>query len=162
MPVPQLANMLPVFGVVLPAGSSFQGGTANAKLSFAGPVEALVTNGTLGVSNTHLTGFDLGSKMSTIQKLAGSKAGRDTDIQTLAATVHMAPDGSTIEDIKFVALAMLGAKGDTGVPFTIEGTASNPVFRPDVKGMLARRVQSLEKNDMGKAAGKPLGGVSGR
>jgi len=194
MPVPQLTAMLPAFGVVLPAGSSFQGGTASAKLSFAGPIEALVINGSLGLSNTRLTGFDLGSKMSTIEKLAGIKTGPDTEIQTFAATVHMAPDGSTVQDIQFVApalgelngggtvspsqaldfkmratlhtggaaLAMLGAKSGTGVPFLIEGTASNPVFRPDMKALVEGRVQSLEKNDLGKAAGSLLDGVLGK
>src|SRR5580658_651007 len=194
MPVPQLVAMLPPFGVVLPAGSSFQGGTANAKLSLADPVEALIINGSLGLSNTRLTGFDLGSKMSTIERLSGIKTGPDTEIRTFAAKVHMAPDGSSVQDIKLVApalvelsgggtvspsqaldftmratlhtggsaLAMLGAKGGMGVPFTIEGTASHPVFRPDVKGMVAGRVQSLEKNELGKAAGGLLGGVLGK
>jgi AsmA protein len=194
MPVPQLAAMLPVFGFVLPAGASFQGGTASAKLSFAGPANALVIDGTLGLNNTHLTGFDLGSKMSTIEKLAGIKTGPDTEIQTLAATVHMAPDGSSVQDIKFVApalvelsgggtvspsqaldfkmratlhtggaaLAMLGAKGDSGVPFLIAGTAANPVFRPDMKALVAGRVRSLEKNNLGKTAGGLLGGLLGK
>jgi AsmA protein len=193
MPVPQLTAMLPAFGVVLPAGSSFQGGSASAKLSFAGPLEALAIDGTLGIGNTRLTGFDLGTKVSGIEKLAGIKTGPDTEIQTFAATIHMAPDGSTVQDIQFVApalgelngggtvspsqalnfkmratlhtggaaLAMLGAKS-TGVPFVIEGTASNPVFRPDVKGMVAGRVESLGKNDVGKAAGKLFGGVLGK
>ncbi len=178
MAVPQLTAMLPVFGVQLPAGSSFQGGTAAAKLNFAGPMEALVIDGTLGLNNTQLTGFNLGSKLSGIEKLAGIKTGPNTEIQTFAATIHMAPDGSSVQDIKFVApalgelngggtvsptqaldfkmratlhtggiaLAMIGAKSDAGVPFTIEGTASNPVFRPDVKGM----------------AGSILGGLLGR
>ncbi|MGD0363650.1 MAG: AsmA family protein [Bryobacteraceae bacterium] len=189
MSVPQLAAMLPVFGVVLPAGSSFQGGTANAKLSFGGPVEALVIDGSLGLRNTRLTGFDLGSKMSGIEKLAGIKTGPDTEIQTFEATLHMAPDGSTFQDIKFVApalgdlsgggsvspsqaldfkmratlhtggsaLAMIGAKSGTGVPFIIEGTACSPIFRPDVRVFAADRVQSLEKNPLGKAAGGVLG-----
>ena len=194
MSVPQLAAMLPAFGVVLPAGSSLQGGTASARLAFAGPIEALVINGSLGLNNTRLTGFDLGSKMSTIEKLAGIKTGPDTEIQTLAANVHMAPDGSTIEDIKFVApalgelngggtispaqalnfkmnallhtggaaVALIGAKSGTGVPFIIEGTASNPVFRPDMKAMVAGKVQSLERNGLGKAASSVLGGVLGK
>jgi len=194
MAVPQLAAMLPAFGVVLPAGSSFQGGTADVKLSFAGPVEALVIDGSLGLNNTHLTGFDLGSKMSTIEKLAGIKTGRDTEIQSFAATVHMTPNGSTVQDIRFVApalgelsgggtvspsqaldfkmratlhtggtaLAMLGATGDTGVPFLIEGTAANPVFRPDVKALASEKVQSLGKNSLGKAAGSLLGGMLGK
>ncbi len=194
MPVPQLAAMLPAFGVVLPAGSSLQGGTASAKLSFAGPVEALVTDGSLGLSNTRLTGFDLGSKMSTVEKLAGIKTGPNTEIETLAATVHWAPDGSTIQDIKFVApalvelsgggtispsqaldfkmratlhtggaaLAMLGAKNAAGVPFTIEGTAENPVFRPDMKGIASQEVHNLEKDTVGKAASGLLDGVFGK
>jgi len=194
MPVPQLAAMLPAFGVVMPAGSSFQGGNASAKLSFAGPVQALVVNGSLGLNNTRLTGFDLGSKMSTIEKLAGIKTGPDTEIQTFGATVHMAPDGSTVQDIKFVApalgelsgggtvspsqvldfkmratlhtggtaLAMLGAKSATGVPFLIEGTAANPIFRPDMKAFASDKVQSLEKNVLGKAAGSLLDGVLGK
>ena len=194
MGVPQLAAMLPAFGVVLPAGSSFQGGTASATLSFTGPAEALVVNGSLGLNNTRLTGFDLGSRMSTVEKLAGIKTGPDTDIQTFAATIHMTPDGSSVEDIKFVApalgelsgggtvspsqaldfkmratlhtggaaLAMLGVKGGTGVPFLIEGTASNPVFRPDLKALVSGKVQSLKKSNPGKAAGSLVGGVLGK
>jgi AsmA protein len=185
MRVPQLGAMLPAFGLVLPAGSAFQGGTASAKLWFAGPVQALVVNGSLGLNNTRLTGFDLGSRMSTIEKLAGIQTGPDTEIRTFAATVHMAPAGSTVHDIKFVApalgelsgggtvspsqaldfkmratrhtagaaLAMRGAKGDAGVPFLIEGTASNPVFRPDMKALVSGKVQNLEKNELGKTAG---------
>lgn len=181
MPVPQLAAMLPAFGIVLPSGSSLQGGMASAKVSFAGPVEALVTDGTLSLNNTRLTGFDLGSKMSNIEKLAGVKTGPDTEIQTMAATVHWAPDGSTIQDIKMVApalgdlsgggtispaqaldfkmraslhtggmaLAMIGAKSEAGIPFTIEGTASNPVFRPDVKAMATQEVHSVGKEVLG-------------
>jgi hypothetical protein len=49
-----------------------------------------------------------------------------------------------------------------GVPFLIEGTASNPVFRPDVKAIATQKVQSLEKNQLGKAAGSLLGGVLGK
>ena len=44
--------------------------------------------------------------MSTVEKLAGIKTGPDTEIQTFAATVHMAPDGSTVQDIKLVAPAI--------------------------------------------------------
>ena len=169
MAVPQLTAMLPAFGVVLPQGSSFQGGTAHAQLSFAGPIEALAIDGSLGLDDTRLTGFDLGSKMSTVEKLAGIKTGPDTGIQTFAATIHIAPDGSSVQDIHFVApalvelsgagtvspsqalnfqmratlhtggaaLAMLGAKSAAGVPFSIEGTAANPIFRPELKGMVS-------------------------
>jgi AsmA protein len=194
MPVPQLTAMLPAFGVVLPSGAAFEGGTASTKLTFAGPAEALVTDGTLGLSNTRLTGFDLGSKMSGIEKLAGIKTGPNTEIETFTATVHNAPDGSTIQDIKLVApalgelegggsvspsqaldfkmhatlktggaaLALIGVKGGSGVPFLIQGTAANPEFRPDMKAFASEKVQSLEKKTVGKAASGLLGGVLGK
>ena len=60
------------------------------------------------------------------------------------------------------AMAMLGVKGDTGVPFLIEGTASNPVFRPDMKAFATEKVQSLGKAQLGKAAGSLLDGVLGK
>ncbi len=175
MAVPQLAAMLPAFGVTLPAGSSFKGGTANARLSLAGPLEALVIDGLLAFNNTRLAGFDLGAKMSAVEKLAGIKTGPETEIQTFAATLHMAPEGSTVQDIQFIApalgqlngagavspaqaldfkmhailhtggaaLAMIGAKSGEGIPFAIQGTAANPTFHADVKGMVASRVHSI-------------------
>ena len=45
MPVPELAAMLPALGVVLPNGSSLEGGTASIKLALQGPLERLVTMG---------------------------------------------------------------------------------------------------------------------
>jgi len=159
MPVPQLAAMLPAFGIVLPAGSSLQGGTASAKLSLAGPPEALVVAGSLGLSNTRLAGFDLGSKMSRIEKLAGIRTGPDTEIRTLTATVRLAPDGASVQDIICVAPTLgelRGAgtvspsyvldfkmratlyTGGAGVAFAIEGTAANPVFRPDGKATVGQ------------------------
>src|SRR5262249_53767811 len=74
MPVPELAEMLPPLGVVLPAGSSLQGGTATAKLSCSGPVDHLVTSGFVGLDNTRLTGFHLGTKLAAIQTLAGTNS----------------------------------------------------------------------------------------
>lgn len=182
MPVPQLAAMLPAFGVTLPAGSSLEGGAASAKVSFAGPPDALVIDGVLGFNNTRLTGFDLGSKMSGIEKLAGIKTGPNTEIKTFTATVHMAPAGSSLQNIQFdapalgalsgdgtvsptqeldfkmrvslhagsAALAMIGAKSDAGVPFAIQGTASHPEFKPDMKGIASQEVHNV------------LGGLLGR
>lgn len=194
MPVPDLAAMLPALGVVLPAGSSFQGGTANVKLSFAGPAESPVVTGSVGMDNTRLTGFDLGSKMSTIQKLAGIHTGPNTEIQTFSTNLRVAPEGTTAQDIKLVApslgeltgagtispthalnfkmhallhtsggvMAVLGQSGDTGVPFGIEGTAADPVFRPDVAGMASEQLKNLQKTDAGKAAAGLLEGLFGQ
>src|SRR5579871_5204439 len=71
MPIPELAAMLPAMGVVLPAGSSLEGGTASARFDLVGPANLLVTSGSLSFDHTVLKGFDLGKKMATVEKLAG-------------------------------------------------------------------------------------------
>ena len=58
-------------------------------------------------------------------------------------------------------MAVLGAKGDTSVPFTVKGTSSNPSFEPDVKGIAAEKLKSLESSETGKAATSLIKGLSG-
>jgi AsmA protein len=174
MPLEELEAMLPAFNFSLPNGSSLKGGSATVHMAADGQTDRLLTSGSVRVENTRLAGFDLGSKMSTLQKLAGIKTGSDTEIQLLSADVKSSPAGTNIANLKLLApavgdltgdgaispkqelefhmhatlhtggvvLAALGAKGDTGVPFSIEGTTSNPVFKPDVKGMVGNRVKS--------------------
>jgi AsmA protein len=185
MPVPPLAAMLPAMGIVLPAGSSLEGGTADARLTFQGPAAALVTSGSVALNNTRLAGFDLGSKISTVAKLAGNRTGPNTAIQTFAANLRAAPEGDAVQDIKLVVpaigeltgsgtvspshgldfamratlhasggvIAALGETGSAAIPFLIQGTSSNPVFRPDVRGLAQEQVR--------KAAGGILGSLLG-
>ncbi len=102
MMVNELTQLLPAVDVVLPAGSSLQGGTAMAKLAFQGPVDRLVTSGSLGLNNTRLAGFDMGTKLKVIQALAGIRSGPNTDIQTLSADVRSSPGGTAIDNLQFI------------------------------------------------------------
>ena len=179
MEVSELVEMLPPMAVVLPAGSSLKGGYAAVKLDIEGPLDKLVISGALGVSDTRLANFDLGSKMRTIASLAGVKIAPDTDIKTLSLKVRNSIEGTDVTDLVFnvptigeltgtgavspkndldfkmrVALhnsggvlQALGGKGDTNVPFFVRGTAANPSFVPDVKGIATEKVQSVLKND---------------
>lgn len=194
MPAPQLAAMLPAMGIVLPAGSSLEGGTADARLALQGPVALLVTSGSVDLNNTRLAGFDLGSRVSAVARLAGVKAGPNTEIQTFGANLRMGPEGISARDIKLVApaigeltgngtvspdhaldfkmravlhtsgavMAALGQKGDTGVPIVIEGTSSEPIFRPDVGSLVQDRLQHFDKGNPGKTAQGILEGVFGK
>ncbi len=195
MSVPELAELLPALGVVLPAGSSLEGGTAHASLTLDGPLDKLVTAGSLGLANTRLAGFDLGTKVLMAAKLAGVKAGRDTDIQTFSAGVHADPDGIQAQDITLIApsvgelngtgtvsatkaldfkmrvklhtsgglMGALGHQGDTTVPFLVRGTASNPSFEPDVRGLASEEVKSVLKGKTpGQAASGLLDSILGR
>jgi AsmA protein len=188
MPVQELEAMLPAMGVVLPAGASLRGGTASALLSMDGPANRLVTSGSLALNNTRLAGFDLPAKMASIERLAGIKGGPDTEIQTLSASVRVAPEGTNAQDIKLVVPAigdlsgggtvsadyaldfkmsalvhtsgMLAVVRDKPIPFTVGGTCSQPVFRPDIRAVVREEVKSVE-GEVGKAAGGLIRGLLG-
>lgn len=177
MPVEELEAMLPALGVTLPAGSRLEGGTANVGLAMDGPADRLVTAGTLGLSQTRLTGFDLPKKMATIERLAGIQGGPDTEIQMLSAAVRVAPEGASAQDMKLLVPAigdltgagtvspaneldfrmtalmhtggLLAAVRDAPIPFTIGGTCADPVFRPDVKGVVKGVAGGLLKGLLG-------------
>lgn len=165
VPVPGLMDLLPVLDIVLPAGSTLEGGTAEAKLTLTGAASAVVISGPVSVRNTRLKSFDLGAKMSPIEKLAGLKSGPDTEIQSLTANLRIAPDGTSLQDIH-VVLPSVGELTGSGtisrsrtlnfnmqasvrpgasvspltasnIPFSITGTSSDPKFQPNV-GQLAK------------------------
>jgi AsmA protein len=188
MPVPELATLLPALGVVLPAGSRLEGGTASVMLAMEGPADKLVTSGSLALNNTRLTGFDLPKKMATIEKLAGFKGGPDTEIQTLSANVRVAPDGVSVQDMKLLVPSigdltgagtvspandldfkmsatvhtsgLLAVAGNTPIPFTVQGTCADPVFRPDLKAVAKEQLKSV-KGGLEKAAGGLMKGLLG-
>ncbi|HEU5450755.1 MAG TPA: AsmA family protein [Terriglobales bacterium] len=199
MPIQDVAGLLPALGVTLPAGSSLQGGTATADLDVDGPVDKLVTAGTLDVANVKLAGFNLGSKMSAIAALAGIHATPDTNIQAMSSKLRIAPEGIRADSLTVIVpeigtvtgagtiaannalnfkmlakinqsatnvmgnltrIASLNQSASKGIPFRIQGTTSNPVFVPDVGGMLGNQVQAPVQGVQG--LGGVLGGIFGK
>ncbi len=190
MPVPDLEAMLPALDIILPAGSSFQGGTASANVTVAGPTDRMVLDGTLGLNNTRLTGFDLGSKIAFMEKLAGIKEGPSTEIQSMSMNIHIDPDGVRTENLSLVSpqigdvtgagtvsashalnfnmIAKMHTSGllavmgpNTTVPFKIEGTSTQPKFEPDVKGLAVDKLKQLGGSDVEKTATGILKGFLG-
>jgi AsmA protein len=102
MPAKDLEAFLPAIGVNLPKGTSLSSGTLSTNLNIKGPTNKLVTDGTIGLYNGKLSGFDLGSKMSAVSALTGLKTGKDLDIEKMTTNVHMAPNGLRAEN--FVAV----------------------------------------------------------
>ncbi|MBZ5657969.1 MAG: AsmA family protein [Acidobacteriia bacterium] len=194
LPVDDLVAALPAVGVVLPSGSRLKGGTLSLDLESVGPLDRLVTTGSVKLSNTQLSGFNLGSKLSAIAALAGKQTGNDTSIQNLSSDARVAPEGTRLDKISLVVpaigavtgagtispagalafkmsasisggatggltqLAGMGGTGSAGIPFTIEGTTSNPSFRPDIKGMAGSQLKGLLQ---GGDKSNPLGGLTG-
>jgi AsmA protein len=172
MPIPELEAFLPALAIVLPRGSTLQGGTATVKLAMEGVLARLVTAGSVSLDNTKLAGFDLGRKLAILEALAGIQASRDTEIQTFSSGVRMGPDGTTAENITLIVPSIGNLDGGgtvslanvldfrmratvrgAGIPFTVAGTTADPVFRPDVKAVV--------KQEAGKAATGLLKGLLG-
>ncbi len=59
-----LARILPAVGVILPAGSKLEGGSASLKATATGPAHDLVTTGHVSVNNTKLTGCARGAALA--------------------------------------------------------------------------------------------------
>lgn len=193
MPLPELVAMLPALDIALPSGSSIEGGNAHANVNTDGPLNGLVTAGTVGADNFRLNGFNLGSRLSVVERLAGIKGGSNTDIKTLRANFRNAGEVTSISGIDVVAgnigdvtgegtvssghvlnfqmhadiqtsgalMAALGQRNGTAVPFTIEGTAENPVFKPDLKSLAAGKLKALTRADEVKKVGNALKGLLG-
>ena len=176
LPVDDLEAMLPAVGVILPSGSQLKGGTMTVNFVITGPVDKLVTVGTVKLENAALAGFNLGSKLSAISALSGkaSTAQKDTTIQTFSANVRVAPEGTRADNINLIVPTLGNATGAgtvspsnaldfkmkaDNIPFLIAGTTSDPKFLPDVKGMAGSLMQNALQGNKGQQ--NPLSGVTG-
>jgi AsmA protein len=99
MPVNDVVGLLPAFGVVMPSGATLQGGNINMDLTAEGPLDRLVINGPLNITGTHLSGYNLGSKLGAIAAFTGNKGGTDTLIQTFSSALRVAPEGIKADNI---------------------------------------------------------------
>ncbi|HUN88842.1 MAG TPA: AsmA family protein [Terriglobales bacterium] len=102
MPTGDIEGLLPAFGVVLPPGSSLQGGTISENLNPAGPSDKLVTTGTVKIENARLAGFSMGKGLSSVAALAGLSASSNTTIQLLSSNVRIAPEGMRFDNLNLV------------------------------------------------------------
>lgn len=89
-----------------------------------------------------------------------------TDIGELGGSGTISPDRAL--DFKMHVMvktgilpAAIGARMQSGVPFFIRGTASEPKFEPDLKGMAAGEIKDLKSEGI-KAATGILGGFLGK
>ena len=90
----------------MPKGASLTTGTLNTNLHITGPTAHLVTDGTIGLFNATLAGFDLGSQVSAISSLAGLSSGKNLQIEKATTNIHMAPTGLKAENFDAVLPAI--------------------------------------------------------
>jgi AsmA protein len=102
LPVSEIESVLPALGIVPPPGAKLEGGTASVNATAVGPIDALIVKGHVGLLNSKVTGYDLGSKMSAITRLSGITVGKETVIQEFAADVQQSPAGSRADNLLLV------------------------------------------------------------
>jgi AsmA protein len=121
MSVPDLEGILPAVGVKLPTGASLQSGTLDTTLSITGPVDKLVIEGPINLSNAKMAGFSLSGALGALSSFTGlGKGGSDTEIQTLKADMHIDPSGQQAKNMVLVVPSIgtvtgngqAGANGD--------------------------------------------------
>jgi AsmA protein len=154
LPMGDIQGLLPAIGVVLPPGAGLQGGTADTNLAIEGALDHLVTTGNVNVSNTHMTGFDLASKMSSLSFLTGVKGGPDTAIQTLSSNLRIAPEGIRSDNLRIVvpSLGTMTGQGtiaaNTALDFHMVAVLSNP-GQGNMMGEIASNLPFVGKSAKG-------------
>ena len=79
-----------------------------------GPANAPLVTGPVELSNTRLTGFNLGSKLSAISAFTGSRStGDTTEVQTLRLTLDSSPAGVRTDNL-YAQLPALGTVTGNG------------------------------------------------
>jgi AsmA protein len=146
LPATDLETFLPALGINLPSGSKLTAGTLSANLHLSGPTNKLVTDGTIGLYNGKLSGFDLGQKMAGVASLAGIKTGKDLDIEKFTSNVHMAPTGLRADNLDLVAPALGTVVGG--------GTL-------DSKNNMDFKLVATVNSSVVSAAANPIGGLTG-
>jgi AsmA protein len=146
LPATDLETFLPALGINLPSGSRLTAGTLSANLHLSGPTNKLVTDGTIGLYNGKLSGFDLGQKMAGVASLAGIKTGKDLDIEKFTSNVHMAPTGLRADNLDLVAPALGTVVGG--------GTL-------DSKNNMDFKLVATVNSSVVSAAANPIGGLTG-
>jgi AsmA protein len=156
MSVDDVVTLLPAFGVVLPQGASLKGGNINMDMTAEGPLDRLVINGPLNITGTHLTGFDLASKLGSLAQFAGVKPSNDTLIQTVSSVLRVSPEGIKADNIVLDVPSMGNLTGN-GVIASNNALDFKMVLK--LSGQAANTLGSLTQVAGGAAGGLASHGI---
>lgn len=158
LPVDALTPLLPAFGVVLPAGSSLDGGNLTAAFSIGGNAASPTISGPVTLSNTTLTGYSLGARLGSVLALAGIHAPKDTVIKQASTRLDIRAARLDAHDIKadIAELGTLTGQATMAADGKLDGhlliKLNSDVVKPasGANGMLGN-------SSLGKALGGALG-----
>ena len=99
LPIDELQALMTAAGIKLPNGAILKGGTLDIALILTGLANALVITGPIGLNNTRVVGFDLGSRIRGIAALGRIKTGDTTSIENLQANLRITNAGTQVDNI---------------------------------------------------------------
>jgi AsmA protein len=146
MPVEDLEELLQAAGVVLPRGASLQGGTLSLDVDTEGPLEKMVTSGTVNLAGTRLVGYDLGAKVATVASLAGFRPGPVTEIGKLASGVRLTQEGIKVNDFILI-MPSLGELTGNGMVAANQELEFKMMARLNPSGGIAGGLARLTRNN---------------
>jgi AsmA protein len=100
-------------------------------------------------------------KISLIIPALGTVSGTGTVSPSGALNFNMTANLTGGAVTGLTQIAGLGGKGTGSIPFLIQGTTSNPVFAPDVKGMVGGQLKGLMQGSQTGDQNNPLGAITG-
>jgi AsmA protein len=100
-------------------------------------------------------------KISLIVPALGTVAGTGTVSPSGTLNFNMTANLSGGAVTGLTQIAGLGGKGTGSIPFLIQGTTANPVFVPDVKGMVGGQLKGLMQGNQTGDQNNPLGAITG-
>ncbi len=112
LPLDNIQGVLPALGIQLPGGSTLHSGAVTASLAFDGPVDRMVITGSAELANAKLSGFDLGSRLSSIPGMRWLHPNSDLGIVSLRSHFRIAPQGMHISDFTSLISEIGGLSGD--------------------------------------------------
>ena len=140
VPIDELQEFLPAFGVVLPKGAALSGGILEMEITTEGSLNNLTFDGSVEITGTTLAGFNLGDKMTFITDAFGLNSSPDTQIEKLYASLSRAADGITVKNIQLVipSLGEISGEGTISplkeLDFTMRATVSHGALTSLTKG----------------------------
>ena len=161
--VDELQEFLPATGVTLPKGTTLSGGILNVEITAEGPLNDLIMDYSVEVTETSLIGFSIIENITLAAGLSGLKSSPDTQIEKLYTSMRRTADGIAVNTIQLIipALGEISGKGTISprqeldlvmraavrpgelealtrgrsldINFIVRGVTANPEFIPDYK-----------------------------
>jgi AsmA protein len=157
MPATDLEAFLPALAISLPEGAKLTAGTMSTNLHITGPTNKLVTDGSIGLFNGKLSGFDLGKNMTGVASLAGIKTGNDLIIEKFTTNVHMSTTGLKTDNMDLV-VPSLGTVVGGGTLDAKNNMNFNLVAT--VSSSMVTAASGVAGGAMGGTMGQVLGGTA--